>query len=109
MHKNEDRIIKVVREKGQVTYKASLSQLHQTFHQKLWKPEKILDRCYTDTKRAQMTAQATIPSQTFNYHRWRSQSIPLKKKIHTLSFHKLSPSKNNNRNFIKSAREETTS
>jgi hypothetical protein len=31
---------------------------------------------YTDTKRTQMPAQATIPSQTLNYHRWRNQSIP---------------------------------
>ena len=37
---------------------------------------KSLDRCNTDTKRTQMPAQATIPSQTLNYHRWRTQSIP---------------------------------
>ena len=32
---NKDRILKAVREKGQVTYKEGLSELHQTFHQRL--------------------------------------------------------------------------
>jgi hypothetical protein len=32
---NEERILKVVREKGQVIIKAGLSELHQTFHQTL--------------------------------------------------------------------------
>ena len=33
---NKERILKAVREKGQVTYiKAGLSELHQTFHQRL--------------------------------------------------------------------------
>ena len=32
---NEERILKVVREKGQVIIKAGLSELHQTFHQRL--------------------------------------------------------------------------
>jgi hypothetical protein len=33
--------------------------------------QKILDRCYTDPKRTQMPAQATIRSKNLNYHRWR--------------------------------------
>jgi hypothetical protein len=44
-----------------------------------------------------MPAQATIPSQTFNYHKGRNQSIPQQNQIHTLSFHESSPSKDNNR------------
>jgi hypothetical protein len=48
-------------------------------------------------KRTQMPAQATIPSQTFNYRRWRNQNIPGQIKIHTLSFHESSSSKDNNR------------
>jgi hypothetical protein len=32
---NKERILKAVREKGQVTYKADLSELHQTSHQRL--------------------------------------------------------------------------
>jgi hypothetical protein len=44
-----------------------------------------------------MPAQATIPGQTLNYHRWRNQSIPGQNQIHTLSFQESSPSKDNNR------------
>jgi hypothetical protein len=44
-----------------------------------------------------MQAQATIPSQTFNYRRWRNQSIPRQNQIHTLSFNESGPSKDNNR------------
>ena len=32
---NKDRILKTVKEKGQATYKAGLSELHQTFQQRL--------------------------------------------------------------------------
>jgi hypothetical protein len=42
-----------------------------------------------------MLAQATISSQTLNYNRWRNQNIPRQNQIHTLSFHKSSPSKDN--------------
>jgi hypothetical protein len=38
-------------------------------------------------------AQANIPSQTLNYHRWRNQSIPRQNQIHTIYFHESSPSK----------------
>jgi hypothetical protein len=55
-----------------------------------------------------MPAQATIPSQTFNYHRWRNQSIPRQNQIHTISFHESSPSKDNNRKKT-NTRTETTS
>jgi hypothetical protein len=44
-----------------------------------------------------MPAEATIPSQTFNYLRWRNQSIPRQNQIHTLSFHESSPSNHNDR------------
>jgi hypothetical protein len=44
-----------------------------------------------------MPAQATIPSQTINYHRWRKQCIPRQNQIQTLSVHESSPSKDNNR------------
>jgi hypothetical protein len=54
-----------------------------------------------------MSAQATIPSQTFNYCRWRNQSIPQPNQIHTLSFHEYSPSKDNNRKKT-NTRTETT-
>ena len=91
---NKNRILKAVRGKGQVTYKGRPIKITPDF---LPETMKILDRCCTDTKRTQMPTQATIPSQTFNYHRWRNQSIPWQNQIHTLSFHKSSPSKDNNR------------
>ena len=36
---NKERILEAVREKGQVTLKAGLSELHQNFHKRLRKPE----------------------------------------------------------------------
>jgi hypothetical protein len=42
-----------------------------------------------------MTAQATIPSQTLNNHRWKNQSIQRQNQIHTISFNESSPSKYN--------------
>jgi hypothetical protein len=93
---NKDGILKAVREKGQVTYKGRLIRITPDFSPETMKPQKILDRCYTDTKRTQMPAQATIPSKTLNYHRWRNQSTPQQNKIHTISFHESSPSKDNN-------------
>ena len=36
---NKNRILKAVRENGEVYIKADLLELHQTFHQRLWKPE----------------------------------------------------------------------
>ena len=92
---NKDRILKAVREKGQVTYKAY--QNYTRFFTRDYESQKSLDRCYTDTKRTQIPAQATIPSQTLNYHRWRNQSIPRQNQILTLSLHQSSPSKGNNR------------
>ena len=57
--------------------------------------QKILDRYHTHPKRTQMPAEATIPSKTLYYHRWRNQSIPPQNQIHTISFHESSPSKDN--------------
>ena len=41
-----------------------------------YESQKILGRGHTDPERTQIPAQATIPSQTLNYHKWRNQSIP---------------------------------
>ena len=73
---NKDRVLKAVREKDQVTYKGRPVRITPDFSPRDYENQKILDRCYTDTKRTQMPAQATIPSRTLNYHRWRNQSIP---------------------------------
>jgi hypothetical protein len=41
--------------------------------------------------------QPRLPRHTLNYHRWRNQNISQQNQIHTLSFHKSSPSKDKNR------------
>ena len=94
---NKDRILKAVREKGQVTYKCKPNRITPDFFTRNYESQKFLDRCYTDTKRTQIPAQTTIPKQTLNYHRWRKQNIPQQNQIYTISFHKSSPSKDNNR------------
>ena len=71
---NKDRILKAVRGKCQVTYKGRPTRNTPEFRD--YESQKILERYYTDPKRTQMPAQATIPSKTLNYHRWRNQSIP---------------------------------
>jgi hypothetical protein len=67
---NKEKILKTVRGKCQVTYQDY--QNYTRFFTRDYGSQKILDRCYTNTKRTQMPAQAIIPSQTFNYHRWRN-------------------------------------
>ena len=71
---NKDRILKAVREKGQVTYKGRPIRITPDFSPESMKAR----RSWTDviqTLRTQMPAQATIPRKTLNYHRWRNQSI----------------------------------
>jgi hypothetical protein len=46
-----------------------------------YESQKTLDRCHTDPKRTQMPAQASIPSNTLNYHTWRKYSIFLSDKL----------------------------
>ena len=51
-------------------------QIYQNYNRLLIrdsKSQKILHRCHTDPKRTQMPAQATIPSKTLNYHRWKTK------------------------------------
>ena len=52
---NKERILKAVRGKGQVTYKGRLIRITPDFspdYERLF-----MDRCHTDPKRTQMTAQ----------------------------------------------------
>jgi hypothetical protein len=52
-----------------------LKQTYQNYTRLLsrdYESQKILGRCHADPKRTQMPAQATIPSKTLNYHRWRN-------------------------------------
>jgi len=62
---NKERILKVVREKGQVTYKGRPIRITPDFLQEP-ASKKILGKYHTYPKRTQMPAQATIPSKTLN-------------------------------------------
>jgi hypothetical protein len=61
-----------------------------------------------------MPAQATVPSQTFNYLRWRNKSIPRQNQTHALSLHESSLQRiitgknNNNNNNNKKANKNNT-
>jgi hypothetical protein len=69
---NKHRILKAVRAKGQVMYEGRPIRITPDFSPETMKSR----RSWTDTKRTQMPAQATIPTQTSNYHKWRNQSSP---------------------------------
>jgi hypothetical protein len=69
---NKDRILKAVREKGQVTYKGRPIRITQDFSLETMKAI----RSWTDVIQTLREHKSTIPSQTCNYCRWRSQSIP---------------------------------
>jgi hypothetical protein len=69
---NNDRILKAVRENGQVTYKGRPIRITPDFSPESMKAR----RCWTDLKRTPMPTQDTIPSKTLNYHRWKNQNIP---------------------------------
>ena len=94
---NKDRMLKPVWEKCQVTYKGMPIRITPDFSPETMKARRSWTDVIQTLREKQMPAQATIPSQTFNYHRWRNQSITGQNQIHTLSFHKSSPSKDNNR------------
>jgi hypothetical protein len=72
---NKERILKAVRGKDQVTCDGKPTRITPNFSP-VCESYKILGRCYTHPKRTQMPVQATIPSKTLNYHRWRNQDIP---------------------------------
>jgi len=58
-------ILKAVRDKGQITYKADLSESHQTTTTD-YESQKILDRCHTDPKKTQMPTTVTVSRKTLN-------------------------------------------
>ena len=59
---NKERILKAVREKGQVTYKRQAYQNYTRRFTRDCERQKILDKCYTDTKRTQMPARVIYPA-----------------------------------------------
>ena len=71
---NKERILKAVREKGQVTYKGRPIRITPDFSTETMKARRSwAGRFHTDPKRTQMPAQATIPSKTLNYQRWKTK------------------------------------
>jgi len=65
MHKTKAGVIKAVRGKGQVTYKADLIELAKLLS-KDYESQKIHGRYHTNPKRIQMPAQATISTLSIN-------------------------------------------
>jgi hypothetical protein len=93
---NGDILLKVVREKCQVTYKGRPIRITTDFTRD-YERQKILDRCYTDTKRTQCQPRLLNPAKLSITIDGESKVFHDKKQIHILTFHKSSPSKNNNR------------
>ena len=71
---NKERILNTARERGQVRHKGRAIRVTPDFRD--YECQKILGRFHTDPKRTQMPAQATIPTKTLNYHRWRNEDGP---------------------------------
>jgi hypothetical protein len=87
---NKERILKVAREKGQVTYKGIPIRFIPDFSAD-YESQKSLVRGHADSKRTQMPAQATIASKTLNQQRWRNQNIPGQNQIQTVSTYQSCP------------------
>jgi hypothetical protein len=90
---NKERILKAVREKGQVSYKGRPIRITPDFS-----PETINTRRYWADV-IQTLREHNCPGyctlKTLNYHRKRTQYIPWQNQIYTISFHKSSPTKDN--------------
>ena len=69
------KILKVIREKGQITYKGRHIRITLDFSTETSK-DKNLYRCLIVSKIPQMPTQTPIPSKNFNHHKWRKQGIP---------------------------------
>lgn len=63
-------ILKVAREKEQVSYKGRTTRITLDFSKKI-KSLKGLDKCPADTNGPQMPVLNCTPSKTFNQPRWR--------------------------------------
>jgi hypothetical protein len=72
---NKERILKAVREKGQVAYKGRRIRIIPGSSSETMKAR----RFWADvmqTLREHKCWSSTIPNKTLNYHRWRNQDIP---------------------------------
>ena len=94
---NKDRILKAVREKGQVTYKGRPDRITPDFSPETMKDRRawidviqtLREHKYQPRLLYQAKLSITIDGETKVFHD--------KNQIHTLSFHESSPSKDNNR------------
>ena len=71
---NKERIVKAVREKGQVTYKGRPIRITPDFSSEMMKARRSWAELIHILR--EQKCQATIPSKTLNHHRWRNQDIP---------------------------------
>ena len=87
---NKDRILKLVRENGKVTYKGRPIRITPDFSPETMKAR----RSWTDVKQTlrkhKCQPRLLIPSKTLNYHKWRNQTKP---NLHNI--HESSPLKDN--------------
>jgi hypothetical protein len=65
---NKYRILKAVRENGQVTYKGRPIRITRDFSPETMKARRSWTDVISDPMRTQKPAQVTIPSKTLNYH-----------------------------------------
>jgi hypothetical protein len=73
---NKERILKAVREKGQVTYKGRHIRITPNFSPETMKARRSWTDVIQTSKRTQMPVDTTIPSKILNHHRQRKQDIP---------------------------------
>ena len=66
---NKERILEVVRESGQVTYKGRPIRISPDFSPETMNARRSWADLMQDYKRTQMPAKITIPSKTLNHHR----------------------------------------
>jgi hypothetical protein len=69
---NKERMLKAVREKGQITYKCRPIRNTPDFSPETMKTRRSWTDVIQTLREQKMPAQATIPSKTLNYHRWRN-------------------------------------
>ena len=76
---NKERILKAVRENGQVTYKGRHIRITLDFSEEILKVRRSWgDFIQTPREQKSLAAKATIPRNTLNYHRGKNQDIPTK-------------------------------
>jgi hypothetical protein len=73
---NKDKILKAAREKGQVTFKGRTIRITSDFSTETMKARRSWTDVIQTLREHKFPGQVTIPTQTFNYHRWRNQNIP---------------------------------